>query len=202
MQIRAVERWLDEGWSPWRIAYGTVALVGTVGAVYGYASHPHHPGAVWWLLGGALVVALWAMSEMMRWRIKYKRLQTSATGQDIAQATSQPSEAGTCTKLRNAIAGGRVLQSKIKSGSRGQEYVPAEIGPDVVRWEADVSETLASYPVKQAEFEFSVSLLHNITGLGDLFPDSANQVIEHALTLLKSYIDDIEEAEQPNHLPA
>jgi len=31
----AVEQWLDEGWSPWRIGVGTVSLVSLGVTVYG-----------------------------------------------------------------------------------------------------------------------------------------------------------------------
>jgi hypothetical protein len=74
VRIRAVERWIDEGWSIWRIGYGTVALIATGVALFGYVVAPHHPGAQWWLLGGALVITVWALLEAARWRIKYQRL--------------------------------------------------------------------------------------------------------------------------------
>lgn len=73
--MRTVERWLDEGWSPWRIGYGAVNLVALSVAVAGYVTHPHHPGAVWWLLAAVAVVAVWSLGEMARWRIRHNRLQ-------------------------------------------------------------------------------------------------------------------------------
>jgi len=198
----AYERWLKEGVSPWRRTNWIVGFVVMLAAVYGYLTHPHHPGLLWYMFGGMTLVAAWAGSEVIRWRTKYKRLQTSKAAQEVAQAPSQPSDVGIPTRLRRLIADGRVLQSRIKSLSRGLEYVPANLGPDVIKWEADTSEALARYPVKQAEFEFSVSLLHNISGLGELDPDGANRVIEDALTLLNSYMDEIDTAARPNRLSA
>jgi hypothetical protein len=72
---RAIEKWLQEGSSPARIIYGLASGVTLVVTLAGYADHAHHPGAVWWLLAGALVIALWALSEMVRWRIRHNRLQ-------------------------------------------------------------------------------------------------------------------------------
>ncbi len=76
VQVKAVERWLEDGWSPWRIGYGVVGLVLAGVGVIGYATQPHHPGAVWWLLAAVAVVAVWALLEMVRWRIRHNRLQT------------------------------------------------------------------------------------------------------------------------------
>jgi len=70
-----VERWLEEGWSPWRIAYGVASLVALGVTVVGYVAHPHHPGSVWWLLTAVAVVAAWALLEMVRWRTRHNRLE-------------------------------------------------------------------------------------------------------------------------------
>src|SRR5580704_17118115 len=75
MAWKPIEKWLDLGWSPVRIVYSAVAAV-TVGVtVYGYVSHPHHPGALWYLLGAVAVLALWAVTEMLRWRVRHNRLE-------------------------------------------------------------------------------------------------------------------------------
>jgi hypothetical protein len=83
-----IEKWLDEGWSPWRIAYGTASLVALGVTVVGYAAHPHHPGPVWWLLAAIAVVAAWALLEMVRWRTRHNRLQRR-----LAEYESKPSAA-------------------------------------------------------------------------------------------------------------
>jgi hypothetical protein len=72
---KAVERWLDEGWSPARIALNGTAFVITVATVAAYATQAHHPGAVWWLLIAVAVIAVWTFSEMLRWRIRHNRIQ-------------------------------------------------------------------------------------------------------------------------------
>lgn len=73
--MRTVERWLDEGWSPWRIGYGAVNFVALSVTVAVYVTYPHHPGAVWWLLAAVAVVTVWSLGEMARWRIRHNRLQ-------------------------------------------------------------------------------------------------------------------------------
>jgi len=40
VQVRAVEQWLDEGWSPWRVGYGLANLVALAVTVYIYVSQP------------------------------------------------------------------------------------------------------------------------------------------------------------------
>lgn len=201
MQIRAVERWLDDGWSPWGIAYGVVALVATVVSVYGYVSHPHHPGAVWWLLAAVGLVAVWALLEAMRWRIRYKRLLASKSAQKEAQPTSKPADpvwtlltaqaqkrTETVKALRQLIADGRALQSRIKTISQDQKYVPASVGPDIAKWENDVCDALMGYPKILAVFEDKISLLHNVSGLGEIYPSSAIIIIEDGLGHLRNTI--------------
>jgi hypothetical protein len=73
--VHAVEQWLDEGWSPWRIGVGSLSLVSLGVTVFGYAAHPHHPGSVWWILGAAVVIIVWLLSEMLRWRVRHNRLR-------------------------------------------------------------------------------------------------------------------------------
>ena len=85
MRIPVIERWLDEGWSPWRIAVGAGSLVALGVTVVGYVAHPRHPGAVWWLLAAVAVVAVWALLEMVRWRVRYKRLQQRPAGPEPLQ---------------------------------------------------------------------------------------------------------------------
>jgi len=118
VRIRAVEQWLDEGWSPWRIGYGTITLVATVVAVYGYISQQHHPGAVWWLLAALSVITGWSLSEMMRWRVKYKRLQATTSALASERASKQRAsiasrEANKAARLRKLYGDGRVLKSTI-----------------------------------------------------------------------------------------
>ncbi len=94
--VQAVERWLDEGWSPWRIGVGTISLVSLGVTVYGYAAHPHHPGSVWWLLGAALVMTAWSLSEMLRWRVRHNRLraQVNSVRADLEDARRELEAAG------------------------------------------------------------------------------------------------------------
>ena len=61
----AVEQWLDEGWSPWRIGYGLANLIAMIITVYVYARQPHHPGAIWWLMAAVAVAALWALGVIV-----------------------------------------------------------------------------------------------------------------------------------------
>jgi hypothetical protein len=68
-------RWLDEGSSPWRIGVGTASFVVLVVTIIGYATHPHAPGAAWWVVAFVVVIAFWAITEAVRGRIRYNRLQ-------------------------------------------------------------------------------------------------------------------------------
>jgi hypothetical protein len=183
VQIHAVERWLDEGWSPWRIGYGTVTLVATGVAVYGYVREPHHPGAVWWLLAGTGVIAVWALGEMLRWRIKYRRL-LAAREADPSASLPQP--------VSKLLAEGKGLQADIGSFSASwgaNRPLPGALPGRIARWEANAGETLIHQPEIRALFEgaphvdarrpisgqmygrieYEIRVLENITGddLGD-----------------------------------
>jgi hypothetical protein len=71
---KPVRQWLDEGWSPWRIGYGLVSVALTVAGVVIFAAQHHLRGLVW-LLAAVTVTAVWALMEMLRWRIRHNRLQ-------------------------------------------------------------------------------------------------------------------------------
>ena len=143
VQIHAVERWLDEGWSPSRIGYGTITLVATGVTLYGYVSHPRHPGAVWWLLAAVTVIAVWALLEAGRWRIKYQRLLAAR------QASSSASRSKPISKL---LAEGKGLQADIGSVNaalgalRVNQPMTGSLPGKIARWEGSVSEALAKQP--------------------------------------------------------
>jgi hypothetical protein len=71
---KPVRQWLDEGWSPWRIGYGLVSVALTVAGVVIFAAQ-HHLRGLGWLLAAVAVVAVWALMEMLLWRIRHNRLQ-------------------------------------------------------------------------------------------------------------------------------
>lgn len=73
---RAYEKWLEEGWSLWRVAYSVVGLVVTAAAVFEYVKHPHRFTA--WLTVIIAAIAVWAVIEMIRWRILFRRSQRAA----------------------------------------------------------------------------------------------------------------------------
>jgi hypothetical protein len=159
VRIRVVERWLHEGWSPWRIGYGTVGLIGTVVAVYGYVSHPRHPGAAWWMLAAVSVIAVWALLEMSRFRILYRRAMTAAKAtqqysSEAVAAVKARKEAETARRLRKLFGDGRVLLTEIGTdstypGSPVRTNMPAKI----VRWEENVINALEDKPDALAVFE-------------------------------------------------
>jgi hypothetical protein len=93
-----IERWLDQGWSPFRVTYTAVSAVIFAVAVYGYVSHPHHPGWLWYALGALGIFALWAITEMLRWRIRHNRLEHQLAGSDTPHATA-PSQAHTMDRF-------------------------------------------------------------------------------------------------------
>jgi AAA domain len=63
-----VERWLDDGWSLWRVIYGVVGFVIVVATVTAYAATAHHPGAVWYLVATMVAMIAWLVPEILRWR--------------------------------------------------------------------------------------------------------------------------------------
>lgn len=83
-----VERWLDKGWSPFRVTWSALSAVGAVATAIGYAVHPHHPGAVWWLTIAVAIAAAWAISEMVRWRIRHNRLEAALQAATVDTATA------------------------------------------------------------------------------------------------------------------
>jgi hypothetical protein len=175
-----MERWLDEGWSPWRIGYGTTGLVATGVTLYGYISHPRHPGAVWWLLAAVAVIAAWALLEAGRWRIKYRRLLAAR------QASPSVSRSKPISKL---LAEGKGLQADIGSVSaalgalRVNQPMTGALPGKIARWEGSVSEALA----KQPEI---LNLFQNAPKVDAARPLSwlAYSRIEHQLTVLETII--------------
>jgi hypothetical protein len=96
---RAIERWLEEGWSLWRIVSGAGSAVIALAAVVAYVTHPHRFTA--WLTIFVAAVAFWAVLEMIRWRILFRRLQRQTAAS--AEAPSEPWG----TPLFDVIPGGR-----------------------------------------------------------------------------------------------
>lgn len=85
-----VENWLEKGWSFPRVAGTMLSAIATVGFFVTYASQPHHPGAVWWVVGGLVVVALWLALEMVRWRWRHNRLEARLAQGPQATALQPP----------------------------------------------------------------------------------------------------------------
>jgi hypothetical protein len=59
--------------NPWSFAYAVVSAVGTAVTLIGWATHRHHPAATWWLVAGAGILALWACTEVLRFRHQVER---------------------------------------------------------------------------------------------------------------------------------
>jgi hypothetical protein len=198
VQLPAVERWLDEGWPPWRIAYGTVGLVATVAAVYGYVRQGHHPGAIWWLLAAVAVVAAWALGEMLRWRIKYRRLlvnQREASHQELSPAEEAATaaarrDAETARKLRKLFGDGRVLLTDIAASAGGdhassREPIRYNMPGKIARWEENVIGALAEMPETRAGFERAPAHDGAVPSYG-----SARDRIRYQLTVIKTALND------------
>ncbi len=75
MAWEPIESWLAKGWSLPRVVAAIISGIITVATVIGYAAHPHHPGAVWWVVWAIAAVAIWAVLEMLRWRIRHNRME-------------------------------------------------------------------------------------------------------------------------------
>jgi hypothetical protein len=202
VQIRAVERWLDEGWSPWRITIGIASFIVLAVAVYGYASHPHHPGAVWWLAAALAVIALWALSEAARWRIRYKRLQSTAPASPQptvnraplpATATTGEARSDALAKLRDLYEKGRKLQARISS--RGSRDTPPDslLLNEVVTWESKVRDALTDWPDLYVRFgnvpephpfeSLNLGEIHNSMGQElEILKDAINRLMQGSST--------------------
>jgi hypothetical protein len=179
VQIHAVERWLDEGWTPWRIGYGAASLLALAVTVYAYAEQPHHPGAVWWLLTAVAVVATWALGEMLRWRIKYRRL-VAAQQEASAKPPTQP--------ISKLVADGKELQADIGSHMSWwgtDRLLPRGVPGRIVRWESNVSDSLINLPDVR-------SLFHNAPDIDVNNPISGQAYgrLEYELKILESAISD------------
>jgi hypothetical protein len=90
--VRAFDKWLDEGWSLGRIVYSGASAVVLIAAIVGYARHPHHLSGAWWVALGMAAIALWAVLEMMRWRIRHNRLQRRLTDTVVPPAAPEASQ--------------------------------------------------------------------------------------------------------------
>ena len=203
VQVRAVEQWLDEGWSTWRIGYGLANLIALAVSVYVYVRQPHHPGAIWWLMAAVAIIALWALGEMLRWRIKYRRLLMAQ------QATS--SEPPT-PPFRKLLTDGKGLQADIASHMSWfgtDRLLPRGVLGRIVRWEGNVSEELISQPEIRVLFrdapaldmdssisgqaygrlEYDIKVLESAVNdsTGDLNPDSVQNALERVKSGLTAY---------------
>jgi hypothetical protein len=74
------ESWLEKGTFFPRFAWTIVAAAATAVCVLGYAVHPHHPGAVWWVVAALALLSLWSVSEVIRLRIRHSRLVVDHAG--------------------------------------------------------------------------------------------------------------------------
>jgi hypothetical protein len=151
VEIRAVERWLDEGWTPWRVAYGSASLISLVVAVYGYAVHPRHLGWIVWTLICVIGIAVWALLEASRWRIKYRRLARS-------QHAALPEGQQPIGKL---LAAGKSLEANIGNHMAWwgtDRLLPKGIPERLTRWGSDVAEALIIQPEIRALFQNAPSV--------------------------------------------
>ncbi len=64
-----------------------MSLVALIVTLASYATHPHHPRAVWWLTAAVAVFALWAFEEMLRWRIRHNRLKRELDRRSLAEGS-------------------------------------------------------------------------------------------------------------------
>jgi hypothetical protein len=153
--------------------------VATGVTLYGYASHPHHPGAVWWLLGAVAVIAAWALIEAGRWRVKYRRLLA------IRQAASAESQTKPISKL---LADGKELQANIGNHMAWfgtNRLLPSGAPGRIVRWGSDVCEALTSNPEIRTLFQNAPEIDPNspISGRG-------YARVEYQLKVLNSAVSD------------
>ncbi len=179
MQVHAVEQWLDEGWPPWRIGYGVANLTALTVTVYIYVRQPHHPGAIWWLMAAVVVVALWALGEMLRWRIKYRRLLI-AQQESSSEPPPQP--------IGKLLTDGKELQANIgnhMSWWGADRLLPNGAPGRIVRWEGNVSEALINRPEIRALFQDApdVDVNRPISG-------QAYGRLEYELKVLESAVND------------
>ncbi|HEY5384882.1 MAG TPA: hypothetical protein VIJ56_06560 [Acidimicrobiales bacterium] len=118
-----IEQWLDRGWSLPRVMWGLVAAVSTVVTAIGYATHPHHPGAVWWVVAGLVLLAIWALSEMLRWRIRHNRMERhlvqSDTPMDFPPIASGFRTPGAFTGIATMSVGVVQPDKRVKQMSHG-----------------------------------------------------------------------------------
>lgn len=170
----------------------------TVAAVYGYVRQAHHPGAVWWLLGAVAVVAAWALGEMLRWRVKYRRLLASqreashrelSPGEEAASADARR-EAETARKLRKLFGDGRVLLTDVAAFAGGDYASPREpirynMPGKIARWEENVLDTLAETPETRAVFERAPAHDGVVPSYG-----SARDRIKYQLSIIKTVLND------------
>ena len=111
--------------------------------MYGYGAAPHHPGAQWWLLGGTLMITVWALLETGRWRIKYRRLLV------VRQSSTPVSRPKPISQL---LTEGKGLQADIGSVRvalgpwRASHPMTGVLPGQIARWEGCVRETLANQP--------------------------------------------------------
>jgi hypothetical protein len=95
------------------------------------------------LLGGTLVITVWALLEAGRWRIKYRRLLAAR------QSSTPASRSKPISKL---LAEGKGLQADVGSvivalgAWRASHPMTGALPGKIARWEGSVSETLAKQP--------------------------------------------------------
>ena len=140
---------------------------------------PHHPGALWWLMAAVAVVALWALGEMLRWRIKYRRLLIA---QQASSSEPPPQPIG---KL---LTDGKELQANIgnhMSWWGADRLLPNGAPGRIVRWEGNVSEALINQPEIRALFQNAPDLDVNRPISGQAYGR-----LEYELKVLESAVND------------
>ncbi len=178
VQVHALEQWLDEGWSPWRIGYGLANLIAMTVTVFVYVRQPHHPGAIWWLMAAVAIVALWALGEMLRWRIKYRRLLIA---QQASSSELQPQP------IRKLLTDGKELHADIANHASwwgADRLLTNGVPGRIVRWEGNASEALINQPEVLILFQNAPSLDANRPISGQ-----ACGRLEHELNVLESAIN-------------
>jgi hypothetical protein len=136
---RAANHWINDGWTPWRLAYGALSLLMLTISVYGWVSQPRHRSIA--VIIGAAAIAMWAIVEMTRWRIRYRRL-----------AAKVDADQGGAKRLRDLFGDGQVLYANLGGTAVWGWRMARGLPGHVARWEADVSEALWNQPEIRIRF--------------------------------------------------
>jgi len=136
--------YLSDGWGPVRAVLALAEFVVFALGLVAYGVNPHHRGALRWLVIALASFGVWALLEMLRWRVKYRSIsRTAATAIPVTAAI----DPGLGAELARLYVRGKVLRGLIPTTDPKKPLgvtpgVPKSLSEKHGAWRGEVRATL------------------------------------------------------------